>query len=429
MNAIALMDMGCTIFFLAAFSITVTMPSNRIGKLPKIFLSVCMFIYVLTCLFNVLEHSDITALFDTTEDYLELLFIPLILFFFYSLSIERETRARKKAEETLRLHHHIIGQSTYSIISTGLEGNITSWNLGSEKLFGYIADEMLGKHISAVYPEEELEYLNNEIIPPLKKKGSHEIEVRLQRKSGEKFDALLSLWLLNDMDGNPVGMVGYTLDITERKRSEEETLRSLREKEVLLSEVHHRVKNNLAVISALLNMQAGNLGDMAAKEAFNECQGRIMSMALVHEGLYKSEDFSNINFSSYMKKLLGNLFRTYNTKPGRIAMVTEIEDMPVDLETAIPLGLLMNELLTNSLKHAFPERRKGTVTVTARKSGEIVEIIVSDDGIGLPEGFDIEAPVTLGMQVVISLVAQLNARMEVEHGQGARFTITIPVHT
>jgi PAS domain S-box-containing protein len=209
------------------------------------------------------------------------------------------------------------------------------------------------------------------------------------------------------VDGRTVRMEIAT-DITDRKLIEEKTKESLREKELLLSEIHHRVKNNMQIISSLLNFQARAIQDSRYIEMFNESQNRIRSMALIHEKLYRSEDFANVDFNSYVKGLTDALFRFYRINPANVVLKTVIEDISLGIDTAIPCGLIINELISNALKHAFPDGRKGNIEVAIRKvggagPGSWYELKVSDDGVGISGDLDIRKTDSLGMQLVIAL--------------------------
>ena len=163
--------------------------------------------------------------------------------------------------------------------------------------------------------------------------------------------------------GGRLAVIGTVIDITDRKKNEEHIQESLREKEVLLKEVHHRVKNNMQVISSLLNLQASRIEDPAVKEALRDSQSRVRAMAIIHESLYQSDDMSEINLKPYLRKLAANLFRTYNTSSANITLKMDAEDVFLDIDQAIPCGLVLNELLSNSLKYAFPEDRQGEISL------------------------------------------------------------------
>jgi two-component sensor histidine kinase len=200
---------------------------------------------------------------------------------------------------------------------------------------------------------------------------------------------------------------------------------SLKEKEALLKEVHHRVKNNLQVICSLLNLQTPYVRDEQDLEIFRESQGRIRSMALVHEKIYQSKDLSSLDFAEYIKNLTAELFKTYLRNGSRITLQTDIHEVRLGIDQAVPLGLLINELITNAIKHAFPERTKGQVEVSLHEPlPGAYKLIVQDDGIGLPPGLDVDHTPTLGLQIVSSLSHQLRGRAAFSTEHGTRFELT-----
>jgi two-component sensor histidine kinase len=199
---------------------------------------------------------------------------------------------------------------------------------------------------------------------------------------------------------------------------------SLREKEVLLQEIHHRVKNNLQVISSLLNLQAGGLEDTRALDALRDSQGRVRSIALVHEKLYQSPDLAHIDFAAYTRELASALLRSYDAHTQGIALSTQIDDVLLGIDTAIPCGLILGELVSNALKHAFPGKRSGEITVGLRaRSGETI-LTVGDDGIGLPADLDFRSPESLGLELVTTLVQQLDGTIELDGREGTLFKIS-----
>jgi PAS domain S-box-containing protein len=221
------------------------------------------------------------------------------------------------------------------------------------------------------------------------------------------------------------GSIAVVRDITERKRAEERALADLSEKEILLKEIHHRVKNNLSVIVSLLNLQSDAIqsgGD--AMEAFRESRNRIMSMAMVHEKLYGTNDYSRIDFKEYMEVMVHEIASSYNISK-KLELSMNIERIYLDINKAIPCGLIVNELVSNALKHAFPETSSGRIECTLRTlgGGEVV-LGVRDNGIGLPDGFDIEAVETLGLKLVQLLAGQISGSLSVESNGGASFSIT-----
>lgn len=216
--------------------------------------------------------------------------------------------------------------------------------------------------------------------------------------------------------------------ILRRKQAEEKIKTSLKEKEALLKEVHHRVKNNLQIISSLLNLQAEQITDKHYREIFKESQNRIKSMGLVHEKLYRSQDLTAINVHDYVDGLLQHLRNSYGIEQNRIAIKSNIEDMSLNIDTAIPCGLIINELVSNSLKHAFVEPNKGSrakITIKLHLGGKNKTVlIVSDNGVGFPDGLDFKKTKSLGMQLVCTLTEQLSGNIKLTKDKGTTFTIT-----
>ncbi len=214
-------------------------------------------------------------------------------------------------------------------------------------------------------------------------------------------------------------------EIVERMRAEGQIRASLREKEVLLKEIHHRVKNNLQVISSLLYLQSQNVGDALSLEMLRDSQNRVRSMALVHEKLYQSEDLARVDFAGYISSLINHLFQSYGVNSSLIGLKTSVDDFAVDIDTAIPCGLILNELISNSLKHAFPDGRAGEIHVELRSdnAGQFT-LLVSDNGIGLPEDWGLRETESLGLQLVNTLVNQLGGTIELDGSGGTAFKIT-----
>jgi PAS domain S-box-containing protein len=206
-------------------------------------------------------------------------------------------------------------------------------------------------------------------------------------------------------------------------RAEEQMKSSLREKEVLLREIHHRVKNNLQIIASLLHLQEGSVDEKEVADVLKESESRVKSMVMVHEKLYESPNFTDINFKEYIEKLVYDILYTYGIKIGIIKVQLDIEDTNLNIDTAIPLGLIINELITNTVKYAFPQN-EGTITLKLKSLPENMEITIADNGIGLPKDFDLENPETLGLQLVQSLVNQLEGKLKLNNDNGTEFKIT-----
>jgi len=208
------------------------------------------------------------------------------------------------------------------------------------------------------------------------------------------------------------------------------TENSLHDKEILLKEIHHRVKNNLQIISSLLNLQAQVVQDPSARSALQDSQMRVRSMALIHEKLYQSENLSQILLGSYIKSLTGNLFHSYQKDIGKINLVVQAQEIITGIDYALPIGLILNELISNSLKHAFPGNRCGEIGIALqREIGNTVLLRYYDTGVGLPEGFNLQASKSLGTRLIYSLAMQLNAEIEVFNHAGVKFDLRLPIES
>ena len=227
-------------------------------------------------------------------------------------------------------------------------------------------------------------------------------------------------------DGKPLRMIGTHHDITERKQAEQALQSSLRDKEALLSEVHHRVKNNLQVVTSLLRLEAGRNAHPQTRSVLGDMQGRIHSMALLHESLYRSGTFASIDLGGYLRQLSSQSFRALAVAPGAIQLQLDLASVQVEMDQALPCGLLVNELLSNCLKHGFPDGRSGEVRVElhALDAGRQLRLRVSDTGVGLPEDFESRRSHSLGLQLVSDLAGQLQGTLEIGPGPAAEFTIT-----
>ncbi|MBU4608001.1 MAG: sensor histidine kinase, partial [Methanobacterium sp.] len=192
---------------------------------------------------------------------------------------------------------------------------------------------------------------------------------------------------------------------------------------LLLQEIHHRVKNNLQIISSLMNLQAMEIDDEKTLKFIRDSQNRVKSMAIIHEKLYESSDLSRISFKGYLHNLLSYLYDSYTIHPGRVKLKPVVNDFSFNIDTAIPLGLIINELISNSLKYAFPDKREGELFIHLEKAGEKFKLVVADDGIGFPDNVDFENTTTLGLQLVNKLTQQLDGSITLDNKKGSKFTI------
>jgi PAS domain S-box-containing protein len=218
-------------------------------------------------------------------------------------------------------------------------------------------------------------------------------------------------------------VISYIRDITEKKRAQEQILLSLKEKEIMLREIHHRVKNNLQIVSSLLSLQAPSLTDPRAIDLFRESQNRIRSMSLVHEHLYQSDSLAKVDFREYLTSVTADLVRMYSVRG--VSTVMEADAVHLEIDTAVPVGLIANELLSNALKHAFKNRAQGRIEIGLhRLSEEEVEFSVTDNGIGFPPEFDLQSCESMGMHLIDGLTKQIDGTLSIVRNDGTRFGIT-----
>ena len=312
----------------------------------------------------------------------------------------------------------IIESMADSLIVTDASCNIQKVNSSTLKMLGYSEEELIGKSLGHLFSNPEIICNFMESTGQVENK-----EAEYLRKDGEVIPISLSLGSIHDSEGNEHGIVSVASDITKRKEAEEQITKSLKEKEILLSEIHHRVKNNLAVISGLLQMQIWETEDLAAETALKDSQLRVQSIALVHEKLYQSENLSFIQFDYYIRDLLQAISSTYMDSHVAIEIDTDLENIILNINQAIPCSLLLNELIVNAYKHAFDNDENGKIYVKTFKKEDMIHMHVKDNGIGFPEDFDFDEANSLGMTLINTLTQQLNGEMKMRNDNGAIFEV------
>jgi two-component system CheB/CheR fusion protein len=324
---------------------------------------------------------------------------------------------RKRAEESLKRQADLLDLTHDAIIVRDMDNRIIFWNRGAERMYGWMKGEVMRGNIHALL-QTQFSKPVNEIESELLRDGRWEGELVHTGRDGRHI-MVSSRWaLLRDKDDKPIAIMEINNDITDRKRAEE-----TKSKEILLKEIHHRVKNNLQIISSLLNLQSGYVKDPEAIEVFKETQSRIRSMSLIHEQLYKNMELVNIDFNNYIQNLIPYLFHTFGAE-NRISLKTTGDDIWLNIDTVIPCGLIVNELVSNSLKHAFPGDRKGEVYVGINSNGDgQYVLIVGDNGVGFPEDLDFRSTKSLGLQLVLMLVEQIEGKIELDRTNGTEFKI------
>lgn len=278
--------------------------------------------------------------------------------------------------------------------------------------------------LNCVYPEDR-KSITQGLTCTLEQTAGYNREFRLVWPDGSIRWMAAKGQCFYDETGNAVRMVGITMDITASKQAAEQIKASLKEKEVLLKEIHHRVKNNLQIISSLLNLQSDYVKNHQTLDILKVCQNRVISMALIHEQLYQSEDLAQIDFAEYIENLATNLLTSYERDTNAIALKLNIDDIKLNIDTAIPCGLIINELISNSLKYAFIPGKSGEISISFHvKSDNQLQLSISDNGIGLPVDLDINNLDSLGLQLVTALTSQLEGTLEINNNIGTQFIIS-----
>jgi PAS domain S-box-containing protein len=344
----------------------------------------------------------------------------------------RSITERKRAEESLRLAN-ILLERTFASLKEAVfvmdlsAQTVITCNAAVEQIFGYKKEEVIGRTLEFLHlSKPNYDEFNEGLSSALKGEGLFNAEFPARRKDGTSIITEYTVTETSDDSSGRTVLVIVVRDITERKRAEEQLRVALKEKEVLLKEIHHRVKNNLAVISSLLNMQSKYIKDKKTLEIFRESQNRVKTMALIHTKLYQSSDLTRIDFADYIGKLAADLIDSYRLEPDAVTLTLDVKNVYFDVNVGIPCGLIINELLTNALKHAFPDGRNGTVSVSLSPEDGRITLAVADDGIGFPENIDFRNTESLGFQLVTALVEQLGGTIELARDEGTTFVISFP---
>jgi len=354
--------------------------------------------------------------------------------------ITESKRVEEKLRESEEKYRNIVETANEGISLINSEGVITYLNKKMADMLGYAVEEVVNKTIWD-FVEDKKKYVVTMGFEKRKQDSNHDsFEFKLVRKDGSPLWVLISDKSIFDKNGKFIGSLNLHTDITKRKEAEESLagIELARKKEI-----HHRIKNNLQVISSLLDLQAENfikrksIKNSEFLEALRDSQNRVISMALIHEELYKGGDIDTLNVSDYIKDLADNLFLTYRLGNVDISLIIDLDkDIFFDMDTSVPLGIIVNELVSNSLKHAFPERNEGEIRIILHREESKIEdnkstsytLSISDNGVGIPEYLEIDDVVdTLGMQLVNSLVDQLDGKLELKRDNGTEFIIKFSV--
>lgn len=380
----------------------------------------------------------------------------------------RDLTPRKQAEiarnDLEEMYGAIITASPDGFIATNLDGEITYVSEKAAFMMGWDdKKKLVSETIFDILIPEENDLFSKNMDIVVKKGALRNIEHKAIKRDGDVFVAEMNMALTQDYNGNSKGFIVTIRDVTYRKKMENKIKSSLKEKEILLKEVHHRVKNNMQVISSLIGLQSEHVDDKKTKDMFEDSQNRIRSMALIHEKLYGSQGMEKVDFSEYVRSLISSLENSYAHQKG-IDVIIDVGDVLLDIDQAITCGLILNELISNSFKYAFPKQtvldnyapldvvdesedelelelenistlKSSSLTnynlslenpliyIAVCSIGEEIVLQVGDNGIGLPEGLNFEYTDSLGLQIVCTLVAQLEGKIKLDESEGTKFTI------
>jgi len=341
--------------------------------------------------------------------------------------LERKEGERRQAEAALLAQLDFLQNLMDTIPSPVFHKDVNGLYQGCNKAFqeyvGLSKEHIVGKTTFEVHPSEYAEQYHQRDLSLFANPGILTYEAVVRHCTGETRGVIMSKATYEGADGKVAGLIGVMVDITERRRAEESLKSSLREKEVLLKEIHHRVKNNLQVISSLLSLQSRyEKGDV--RSVFRESIDRVKTMANIHAILYQSRDYARIDFRRFVDDLVSQLYMSYDPNRKSATLVTRVENVSLDIDTAIPCGLILNELVSNAMKYAFPFGRTGEITIAVFPKGADMNLTVKDNGVGFPDDLDFRQTESLGLQLVTELVEQLDGTIELVRDGGTEFRIT-----
>jgi PAS domain S-box-containing protein len=335
----------------------------------------------------------------------------------------------KKAEEELHDNENFLEKIIENIpsiifLKDAKDLQFVKFNKAGSELLGYQKEELIGRNDYDFFPKDEADFYTAKDMDVLEKRELIDIpeEPVTTKDKGQRILHTKKIPIYNK-EGIPSYLLGISEDITERKQAEEQIKTNLKEKETLLLEIHHRVKNNLTIVASLLNLQANSMEDKRLKEALSDSQSRVQAMSAIHETLYQSENLSAIDMNIYLSKLSRDVAQNYSIG-SKINLNVKSENISIGAKQASPIGLIVNEMITNSFKYAFPENQEGEIKISLLKNDDQIELTYKDNGIGIPKGFDWQKADSLGLKLVKMLAEnQLDGSIDMESKNGTKFTI------
>lgn len=330
--------------------------------------------------------------------------------------VSEQVKDREKLRESEKLFRNLFLKTPAAIVMVDADNKVLDINSSFEKMFGYSKDDLLGKDVDLfIVPEHERDDVPRMPLNNYPAEKFHREAKRLT-KDGDLIDVFIAVVPVY-MDGEPLAGFGMYIDITEEKKYEKEIYSSLKEKQLMLQEIHHRVKNNLAAVSGLLQLQMYETDDPVIRETLEESERRIQTMGLIHEKLYNSQNLDHISCDTYLDDLVETIRNTIGPEK-EIAVTTDIAEVELNIKKAVPFALLVNEVVTNSFKHAFKDQEAGVISIKLQKNEEQLHVRIRDNGTGLPDNFSLENQDTLGMNLIQNFARQLEADLELGTDNG-----------
>jgi PAS domain S-box-containing protein len=342
------------------------------------------------------------------------------------IGISTDITERKMAENELRKFSIAAEQSPANIIITGVDGTIEYVNHMFTPLTGYTPEEAIGKKTSFLKSGETSEFIYKDLWDTITSGNVWRGTFHNKKKNGELYWESAIISPIKDEKGSITNFIAIKEDITSRKISEDKIKQLLSEKELLLKEVHHRIKNNLNTIISLLSIQADTLKDSAVVTALNDAGNRVQSMMILYDKLYQSESFDSMPVNEYLSLLIDEIIVIFPNSVS-VKVIKKIEHFELNVKKMQPLGIIINELITNIMKYAFKDISSGIISVSAEVTGRTVCLVIADNGAGMPESIDFKSSTGFGMQLVGILTEQIGGTIRIEHGDGTKFIMEFDI--
>ncbi|MGI8745831.1 MAG: chemotaxis protein CheB [Bryobacteraceae bacterium] len=331
-------------------------------------------------------------------------------------------------ESELRFRLFVESVQDYALFQFSLDGKVITWNPGAERLLGYRENEIIGQPAALLFTPEDVDKgEHHKEMATARREGRVEDERWHIRKDGTRFWSSGVVTLVRDDAGKLRAFAKIMRDITERKKIEEELREAVKEKEILIKEIHHRVKNNLQVITSLLNLQSGHITDVKAKDTLEQTRIRVRAIATIHDLLYKSGSLARVDMEEHILTLAQDLYSVYGVQPERVRVTVEIHEVNLDIDQAMPCTLMINELMSNAFKYAFPDESPGEIAIVLERTGQTDYCLsLKDNGVGLPPDLDFRNTQSMGLQLINIFVDQLQGSAKVLPGPGTHWEIRFP---